>query len=91
LNPYFLCQLPSTFALQTITKGVLSPPFVDQMATAVRKVLGLPGEALAASAKSSIRHTIFGFKEQLLKPMGLPANIFTPTMDEPRYKLKITA
>ena len=59
-------------------------------ATAVRKALGLPGEALAA-AKSGIRHTIFVFKEQFLKPMRLLASIFTPARDEPRYELKIAA
>lgn len=59
-------------------------------ATAVRKALGLPGEALAA-AKSGIRHTIFVFKEQFLKHMGQLANIFTPARDEPRYELKIAA
>jgi hypothetical protein len=59
-------------------------------ATAVRKALGLPGEALTA-AKSGIRHTIFVFKEQFLKPMGLIASIFTPARNEPRYELKIAA
>lgn len=59
-------------------------------ATAVRKALGLPGEALAA-AKYGIRYTIFVFKEQILKPMGLLASIFTPARVEPRYELKIAA
>ena len=59
-------------------------------ATAVRKALGLPGEALAA-AKSGIRHTIYIFKEQFLKPMGLLESIFTPAKDESRYELKIAA
>lgn len=57
-------------------------------ATAVRKRLGLPGEVLA-EAKSGIRYTIFVFKEQFLKPMGLLASIFTPARDEPFYELKI--
>jgi hypothetical protein len=57
-------------------------------ATAVRKALGLPGEAFAAT-KSGILHTIFVFKEQFLKPMGLLAGIFTPARDKPRYELKI--
>jgi len=59
-------------------------------ATAVRKALCLPGEGLAM-AKSGIRHTIFVFKEQFLKPMGLLASIFTPATDQPRYELKIAA
>jgi len=59
-------------------------------ATAVRKALGLPGVILAA-AKSGIRHTIFVFKEQFLKPMGQLARIFTPARNEPRYELKIAA
>jgi hypothetical protein len=59
-------------------------------ATAVRKAIGLSGEAIA-SAKSGIRHTIFVFKEQFLKHMGQLANIFTPAKDEPRYELKIAA
>jgi len=59
-------------------------------ATAVRRALGLPGETLAA-AKSGIRHTIFVFKKQFLKPMGLIASIFTPARDEPSYELKIAA
>jgi len=56
-------------------------------ATAVRKALGLPGEAFAA-AKSDIRHAIFVFKELFLKPMELLASIFTPARYEPRYELK---
>ncbi len=56
-------------------------------ATAVRKALGLPGEALAA-IKSGIQNTIFVFKEQLLKPMGFLANIFAPARDEPAMHLK---
>ena len=59
-------------------------------ATAVRKALCLPGEGLAM-AKSGIRHTIFVFKEQFLKPMELLANFFTPPRHEPRYELKIAA
>ena len=59
-------------------------------ATAVRKALGLPGEAIAA-AKSGIPYTIFVFKEQILKNMGQHANIFTLATDEPRYELKIAA
>jgi hypothetical protein len=41
--------------------------------------------------RSGIRHTIFVFKEQFLKSMGLLASIFTPARDEPRYELKIAA
>ncbi|KFO67002.1 hypothetical protein ER57_13385 [Smithella sp. SCADC] len=59
-------------------------------ATAVRKALGLPGEAFAA-AKSDIRHAIFVFKELFLKPMELLANFFTPPRHEPHYELKIAA
>ena len=59
-------------------------------ATAVRKALCLPGEGLAI-AKSGIRHTIFVFKEQFLKPMGLLASIFAPPRHEPRYEPKIAA
>ena len=59
-------------------------------AAAVRKALGLPGEGLAM-AKSGMRYTIFVFKEQFLKPMGLLASIFTPAIDQPRYELKIAA
>ncbi|MFH2118845.1 MAG: hypothetical protein ABIJ25_00410, partial [Pseudomonadota bacterium] len=59
-------------------------------ATAVRKALGLSGEAFSA-AKSGIRHTIVVFKEQFLKPMGLLVTIFTPATDQPRYELKIAA
>ncbi len=59
-------------------------------ATAVRKALGLSGEALAA-AKSGIRCTIFIFKEQFLKPMELLASIFTLARVEPRYELKTAA
>jgi len=59
-------------------------------ATAGRKALGLPGEVLAA-AKSGIRYTIFVFKEQFLKPVGLLVSIFTPVVDELRYELKIAA
>ena len=59
-------------------------------ATAVRKALGLPGEAFAA-AKSGIRYAIFVFKEQFLKPTGLLANIFPLAAEKPRYELKIAA
>ena len=59
-------------------------------ATAVRKARCLPGEVLAA-AKSAIRYTIFVFKEQFLKSMGLLASICMPVRDEPRYELKIAA
>ena len=59
-------------------------------ATAVRKALGLPGEALAA-AKASLRYIIVVFKEQFLKPIGLLASIFTLERDESRYELKIAA
>ena len=59
-------------------------------ATAVRKAHDLPGEALAA-AKSGIRYTIFIFKEQFFKPMGLLASIFTLAGDDPNYELKIAA
>ncbi|MBA4396150.1 MAG: hypothetical protein C0394_01980 [Syntrophus sp. (in: bacteria)] len=59
-------------------------------ATAVRKALGLSGEALAA-AKSGIRHAIFVFKEQFLKNMGRLASIFTLATDEHRYELKSAA
>ena len=59
-------------------------------ATAVRKALGLPGEALAA-AKFGIRYTIFVIKEQFLKHMGRSENIFTPAMNEPLDELKIAA
>jgi hypothetical protein len=58
-------------------------------ATAVRKAVGLPGEALAV-VKSGIRLTIF-FKEQFLKSTRLLASIFKPAKDEPSYKLKIAA
>ena len=59
-------------------------------ATAARKALGLPGEAIT-SVKSAIRHTIFVFKEQFLNPVALLATILTPAMDEPRYELKNAA
>jgi hypothetical protein len=59
-------------------------------ATAVRKALGLPGEALIG-AKSGIRYAIFVFKEQFVKPTGLLANFFTLATDQPRYELKIAA
>ena len=59
-------------------------------ATAVRKAIGLSGEALTSS-KSGIRYTIFVFKEQFLKHMRRLANIFTLATDEPRYELKIAA
>lgn len=59
-------------------------------ATAVRKELGLHGEAIAA-ANSGIRHTIFVFKEQFLKHLARVANIFTLVTDEPRHELKIAA
>jgi hypothetical protein len=58
-------------------------------ATAVRKALGLPGDALAA-VKSDIKNTICDFKEQFLKHMGQLANIFTLATDKPLYEL-ITA
>jgi hypothetical protein len=57
-------------------------------ATADGNALGFPGEAIAA-AKSGIRHTIFAFKEQFLKPMGLLAGISTPARNESLYELKI--
>jgi hypothetical protein len=59
-------------------------------ATAVRKALGLPGEALTAT-KSNIRNTIFAFKEHFLKHIGWLANFFTPVMDEPLYALRTAA
>jgi hypothetical protein len=59
-------------------------------ATAVRKALGLSGEALA-STKSVILNSIFVFKEQFLKHMGQLVNIFTPATDEPLCELKTAA
>jgi len=59
-------------------------------AAAVRKALGLPGEAFSAT-KSGIRYAIFVFKEQFFKPMGLLASIFTPAAEQPYYELKIAA
>ena len=59
-------------------------------ATAVRKSLGLPGEAFSA-AKSDIRYAIFVFKEQFFKPMGSLASFFPLAAEQPRYELKIAA
>jgi len=66
-------------------------------ATSVRNVLTTPSKTPVSvnsgllNAKFYLQDTIFVFKEQFLKTLGLLATVFTPPRNDPPYELKTAA